>query len=119
VPGLALLAFFTVVGLPAAVVVIALLLPVLGLAGFTVAGVRLGTWVLRSRAGRPYGAAALGCALLLAAGLIPVAGQILVLAAAALGAGALARTWGGDSAGSEAAAAAVDPAEGPGAGEAG
>lgn len=98
VPALALLAFFTVVGLPAALVVIAVLLPVLFFAGFAVAGLRLGTWILRSRAARPFGAAALGGALLLAAGLIPVAGPILVVLSAALGAGALARTFGGEPA---------------------
>jgi hypothetical protein len=93
-PGLALLAFFTVVGLPAALVVFVVVLPLLFLSGFAVAGWRLGTWALRSRRERPYGAAALGCALLLAVGLIPVAGLILVAVAAALGAGALARTFG-------------------------
>ena len=106
VPGLALLAFFTVVGLPAAVVVLGWLLPVLVLAGFAVAGLRLGTWALHSRAERPYGAAALGSALLLAAALLPVAGPILVLLAAALGAGALARTFGREATAAEEEAAA-------------
>ena len=121
VPGLALLAFFTVVGLPAAVVVLGWLLPVLVLAGFAVAGLRLGTWALHSRAERPYGAAALGSALLLAAALLPVAGPILVLLAAALGAGALARTFGREAtapeeeAAAEAVGAAV-PGEADGAG---
>jgi hypothetical protein len=113
-PALAMLAFFTVVGLPAALVVLALVLPVLFLAGFAVAGLRLGMWVLRSRGERPYGAAALGCALLLATGLIPVAGLILVAVAAALGSGALARTFGREGGLPETGPEeAVEPASGP------
>jgi hypothetical protein len=115
VPGAAALAYFTVVGLPASLVVLGLLLPLAGLAGFAVAGLRLGTWVLRSRTVRPYGAAALGSALLLAVGLVPVAGQVLVVVAAALGAGALARTFGRQDGVVAAAPAAEDPPEGDGA----
>lgn len=110
VPGAAALAYFTVVGLPLSLVVLGLLLPVAGLAGFAVAGLRLGTWVLRSRAARPYGAAALGSVLLLVVGLVPVAGQVLVLVAAALGAGALARTCGRQGANEAATPAAGSPA---------
>jgi hypothetical protein len=115
VPAAAALAYFTVVGLPASLVVLGLLLPVAGLAGFAVAGLRLGTWVLRSQEMRPYGAAALGSALLLLVGLVPVAGQILVLVAAALGAGALARTFGrqGTSGGSTPAAEGPAGGDGP------
>ena len=109
VPGAAALAYFTVVGLPASLVVLGLLLPVAGLAGFAVAGLRLGTWVLRSRAVRPYGAAALGSLLLLAVGLVPVAGQVLVVMAAALGAGALARTFGRQVGSATEAPAAENP----------
>jgi len=94
VPGVAALAFFTVVGLPASLVVLGVLLPLAGLAGFGVSGLRLGRWLLHSGSARPYGAAALGSVVLLAAGLVPVAGQVLVLLAAALGAGALVRTFG-------------------------
>jgi hypothetical protein len=86
-----------------------------------VAGFRLGTWVLRPRSERPYGAAALGSALLLALGLVPVAGPFLVALAAALGAGALARTFGGEPlpAGRAAAGEAPSPAESASAGEPG
>jgi len=120
-PGLAVLAFFTVVGLPTSLVVLGLLLPVAGLAGFAVAGFRLGTWVLRPRSERPYGAAALGSALLLALGLVPVAGPFLVALAAALGAGALARTFGGEPlpAGRAGVGEAPSPAEEAAAGEPG
>jgi hypothetical protein len=93
VPALALLAFFTVVGLPASLVTLGLILPLAGLAGLAVVGLRLGRWLLRSRSPRPYGAAVLGSAVLLAVGLVPVAGQVVVLAAGALGAGALACTF--------------------------
>ena len=105
-PALAVLAFFTVVGLPASLAALAVFLPLAFLAGFSVAALRLGTWVLRSTSPRPYGAAALGSALLLAAGLIPVAGQIGVLLAAALGGGALARTFGREPPSVEAAGGA-------------
>jgi hypothetical protein len=87
------LAFFTVVGLPASLAALGLGLPLAVLAGCGVAGLRLGRWVLRSRSPRPYGAATLGAGLLLATGLVPVAGPILFILAAALGAGALARTF--------------------------
>jgi len=110
VPAAAALAYFTVVGLPASLVVLGLLIPVAGLAGFAVAGLRLGTWVLRSRRARPYEAAALGSALLLVVGLVPVAGQVLVLVASALGAGALARTFGRQGATEAATPAAETPA---------
>ena len=95
VPAVGALLFFTVVGLPASLVMLGLLLPLAFLAGFTVSAVRLGRWVLRSSATRPYGAAALGSLLLLVVGLVPVAGQILVLLAGMLGAGALLGTFGG------------------------
>jgi hypothetical protein len=93
VPAAGVLAFFTVVGLPASLVVLGLGMPLAGLAGFGVAALRLGQWVLRSRAPQPAGAAALGALLLLGAGLVPLGGPMVVLLAAALGAGALARTF--------------------------
>jgi hypothetical protein len=88
-PVLALLLFFTVVGLPVSVVFLAVCLPLLALAGFCVAALRVGSWMLRSASPRPYGAMLLGGVALAAAGLIPYAGQVIVLAACALGAGAL------------------------------
>lgn len=88
-PALALLLFFTVVGLPLSVVYLAVCLPLLALAGFCVAALRLGTWMVRSASPRPHGAVLLGGAALAAAGLIPFAGQIILMVACALGAGAL------------------------------
>ncbi|MFH1329877.1 MAG: hypothetical protein ABIJ48_04390 [Actinomycetota bacterium] len=90
VPTAAVLAFFTVVGTPAALTTLVVVLPLLALAGFTVSALRLGRWMLRSTALRPYGAVVVGSMVLLAAGLVPVAGQLLVLAGGAFGAGALA-----------------------------
>jgi hypothetical protein len=90
VPVVSVLLFFTVVGIPVALTVLVVALPVLGLAGFSVSALRLGGWMLRSRSTRPYGAVLVGSAVLLAVGVVPVAGQVVVLLAGALGAGALA-----------------------------
>lgn len=89
-PALALMLFFSVVGLPLSIAYLAVFLPALALAGFCVAGLLLGSWVLRSSSPRPYGAMLVGVLGLAAAGLIPYAGQVVAAAACALGAGALA-----------------------------
>lgn len=88
-PALAVLLFFTVVGLPLSLAYLVVALPALALVGFPVAGLRLGRWLLRSERSRPYGAVLLGTLVLAAAGLIPFAGPVLVALATALGAGAL------------------------------
>jgi hypothetical protein len=87
-PAAALLLFFTVVGLPLSVVYLVVGLPILALVGFCVSGLRVGRWVVRTDSPRPYGAMLLGSAGLAVVGLIPFAGQIIVLLACALGAGA-------------------------------
>jgi hypothetical protein len=101
-PVVAILAFFTVVGLPMALVYLVVALPALGLLGFSVAALRLGQWLFRSGARRPYGAVVLGSVVLAAVGLIPFVGQVLVPLACILGGGALAlvarRAYGGDRA---------------------
>lgn len=94
-PALALLLFFTVVGLPLSLAYLAVVLPALGLLGVAVSALCLGERLLRSAPPRPYGAVVLGTGLLAAVGLIPFAGQVLVPVAAALGGGALvAAVWG-------------------------
>ncbi len=89
-PAVAVLLFFTVVGVPLSLTYLVVVLPLLALAGFSVSALRLGQWMLRSDSPRPYGAVLLGGVVLAAVGLVPFAGQVLVSAACALGAGALA-----------------------------
>jgi hypothetical protein len=88
-PAAAALLFFTVLGLPLSLAYLVVLLPLLALVGFAVSALRLGQWILRSDSPRPYGAVLLGGVVLAAVGLVPFAGQILLPAACALGAGAL------------------------------
>jgi len=90
-PAAAVLLFFTVVGLPVSLVYLAVALPALGLLGFAVTALRLGEWLLRSAAARPFPAVVLGTVVLAVVALIPYVGQVLVPLAAALGGGALAR----------------------------
>jgi len=89
-PAVALLLFFTVLGLPLSLAYLVVFLPLLALAGFAVSALRLGRWILRSDLARSYWAVLLGSLVLAAAGLVPFVGQVLVPAACALGAGALA-----------------------------
>jgi len=89
-PAAAALLFFTVLGLPLSLAYLVVFLPLLALVGCAVSALRLGQWILRSDSPRPYWAVLLGGVVLAAAGLVPFAGQILLPAACALGAGALA-----------------------------
>lgn len=93
-PAVAVLLFFTVVGLPLSLAYLTVFLPVFALAGFTVCALRLGGWILRSGSGRPYWSVLLGGVVLAGVGLVPFVGQILVPVACALGAGALVRVAG-------------------------
>jgi len=90
-PAAAVLLFFTVVGLPLSLVYLVVAVPALGLLGLGVAALSLGERLLRSAAARPYPAVLLGTVVLVAVGLIPYVGQVLVPLAAVLGGGALAR----------------------------
>jgi hypothetical protein len=98
-PAVAVLLFFTVLGLPLSFTYLVVFLPLLALAGFAVSALRLGVWILRSDSGRPDWAVLLGGVVLAGVGLVPFVGQILVPAACALGAGALARVAGEAGAG--------------------
>lgn len=92
-PILAVLAFITVVGIPTSLAVFLGVLPLLGLLGYLVSGIRLGEMVLgrtRDQRGHPYLAALLGVAILQVVGWIPVLGSLVGFVAAVLGAGALA-----------------------------
>jgi len=98
-PAVAVLLFFTVLGLPLSLTYLVVVLPLFALTGFTVSALRLGGWILRSDSGRPYWSVLLGGVVLAGVGLVPFVGQILVPAACALGAGALVRAAGEADAG--------------------
>ena len=93
-PAVAVLLFFTVLGLPLSLTYLVVFLPLFALAGFAVSALRLGGWILRSDSPRPYWAVLLGGVVLAGVGLVPFVGQVLVPVACALGAGALARVAG-------------------------
>lgn len=98
-PLVAMLAFVTVVGIPAALGIVVFLLPALAFLGYLVSGIRLGDYILgrargRDEAWHPYAAAVIGLAVLLGAGWIPLVGSVVTPVAAWLGAGAIAlRAW--------------------------
>ncbi len=92
-PILAVLAFITLVGIPTSLALFLVVLPVLGVLGYLVSGIRLGEMMLgrtREPRGHPYLAALLGVAVLQIVGWIPVLGPLVGFLAAVLGAGALA-----------------------------
>lgn len=83
--------FVTVVGIPIALAIWFILMPVLGFAGLLVAGIRIGEAVIARDGGHghPYGASFLGLTALIIVGMIPILGPIILTVAAFLGSGAL------------------------------
>ncbi|MFW6075389.1 MAG: hypothetical protein ACOC9Y_07325, partial [Chloroflexota bacterium] len=95
IPMIAVVAFITVFGIPVGVTLLLVVLPMLGLLGYVVAGTRLGlALVARGRPlveiEHPYLAALIGVLLLQFVGLIPFVGGAIALVAMILGTGALA-----------------------------
>jgi hypothetical protein len=95
VPLLAVLALASVFGIPFGLGLLLLVLPAVWFLGYLASGAALGLAVLRSRrrgplTAHPYGAAALGVALLQLLGLVPVLGVLVIGLAGVLGSGALA-----------------------------
>src|SRR5581483_4283463 len=91
-PVLAFALFFTVVGIPLGIGLLAFFLPAMGLLGYVVTGTRLGGAMvgLASRRDHPFAAAALGLLVLQLVLLIPGVGALVALLAGLWGAGALA-----------------------------
>ncbi len=91
-PILGVLLFATIVGIPTAVTIWLLVLPLLGLFGFIVAGIRLGEYVTARGGGigHPYLASFIGLLILILVGAIPLVGPLVVFVAGFLGSGALA-----------------------------
>jgi hypothetical protein len=101
VPAGAVLLLLTVVGIPLGIGVFLFLLPALWFMGYLVSGTALGLLLMRlthstARGAHPYLAAVIGLTLLQAAGLVPVLGGFVVLAAGLFGGGVLTyRLWQG------------------------
>jgi hypothetical protein len=105
VPILAVMLFFTLIGIPAALGLLLLVLPLLWFTGYLVAATRLGAAIVRSRlstadAEHPYLAALVGTLVLQVIGFIPVLGWLVVWLAGLVGGGALAllgwHAWRGE-----------------------
>jgi cytoskeletal protein CcmA (bactofilin family) len=92
-PIVAVLAFLTVIGIPAGIALLVFLLPALWFLGYIVAGTWFGTLMLsRRRAGdgeHPYGEALLGLGVLQVIGLIPGLGAVVFVLLGTWGTGAL------------------------------
>lgn len=87
---MALLATF--IGIPAAITIMFVVLPAVGLIGFLVSAVRVGEYITGGTegVGHPYLAGLVGTAILLAVGAIPVLGPISAVVAGFVGSGAIA-----------------------------
>lgn len=118
-PAIAIILFFTVVGIPLGLAVLLVLLPAVWFIGYLVAGAAVGLPITsrlgwRERPDRPYKSVLLGLVILLLVGLIPVVGGLIGLVAGLWGAGTLLyRSWrdrrrgrptGGEAGGERAAA---------------
>jgi hypothetical protein len=93
-PILAVLAFFTVIGIPLGIVTLVFLMPVLWFLGYLVAGTRLGLAIVRTpdpivARGRLVLAAVAGLLIFQVVGLVPFIGGLIVFLAGWVGSGAL------------------------------
>ncbi len=91
-PILGALLFASIIGVPIAITIWFVVLPVLGLVGFLVAGVRTGEYITArgGGTGHPYLASFVGLLVLIVVGAVPVIGPLVVAIAGFLGSGALA-----------------------------
>jgi hypothetical protein len=83
-PVLAIIAMATIIGLPAGLGLLLVLLPAVAFIGYIVAAIWLGEWLLGRREGavraeRPYAAATLGLIVAFVVGLIPLVSAVLSL----------------------------------------
>lgn len=91
-PLLAILAFVTVIGIPLGLLIFFLILPILALLGYIVAGELVGRWLgsVANMTPHRYGTVLIGLIALQLIGLVPVIGGPISTIAALVGAGALA-----------------------------
>jgi hypothetical protein len=85
---------FTVIGLPLGFAILLVLLPIMWILGYVVAGTRLGFFIDELRGARtdlehPYLTSVIGVAILQLIGLVPWVGGFVVLLAGLFGAGAI------------------------------
>lgn len=98
-PALAVLAFFTLVGVPLGLAILLFVIPALWFVGYLVAGTWIGELLVRAQRrviddDHPYLAVVLGLLLLQLIGLLPFVGGLILALAGAVGAGALVlRSW--------------------------
>lgn len=95
VPLVAVLAFVTVIGIPTGLMILLMVLPVVAMVGYVLAGLRLGTWLLyRGRPAElpdhPYLAGFVGVGILQLVGWIPAVGFLVATLAGLAGSGAIA-----------------------------
>jgi hypothetical protein len=80
-PILAVVAFVTVIGIPAALGILFVVWPLTAFVGYLVAAIWIGEWLLgrgnRTRAERPYGAAAIGVLVAFLLGFIPLVTAVI------------------------------------------
>jgi hypothetical protein len=107
-------AFVTVIGIPTGLVILVMVVPAFIILGYTVAGIRLGTWILgRSRDGtvsdHPFLGAVIGVGLLQLVAWIPAVGFLVATIAGLAGSGAIAlMIWRGAHRGGTPAAAGAE-----------
>ena len=91
-PVVGVLLFATLVGIPTALTIWVLVLPLLGFVGFLVAGMRIGDYIIArgQGTGHPYLASLVGLLALVFVGAIPAIGPLVVAVASFAGSGALA-----------------------------
>ncbi len=93
VPIVAIGLFATIVGIPTALTIWLVALPVMGFVGFLATGIRIGEYITERNGdgvGHPYLASVVGLLVLIVVGAIPFIGPIIVPIAGFLGSGALA-----------------------------
>ncbi|HEX9565938.1 MAG TPA: polymer-forming cytoskeletal protein [Gemmatimonadaceae bacterium] len=101
VPLLIAVSFATVIGIPLGIATLVFLIPTLGFLGLAVSGTALGRVLMGARdrlapPDHPYRDVAVGLIVIQVVAFVPVLGGLVVLIAAAVGAGALVyRTWTG------------------------
>jgi len=115
VPIAAGLALITVIGIPTGLMILVMVLPVMAVLGYVVAGIRLGTWILgRARPealpAHPYLGALVGVGLLQLVGWVPVLGFLVASLVGLAGTGAIALlAWRSVQDRGEPASAEADP----------
>ncbi|MCP4222160.1 MAG: hypothetical protein GY773_02315 [Actinomycetia bacterium] len=93
VPIISVILFATIVGIPSALTIWLMALPVMGFVGFLTTGIRVGEYITERNGdgfGHPYLASVVGLLVLIVLGAIPFIGPVLVPLAGFLGSGALA-----------------------------